>query len=55
MCLVNEIMLFFLNASFSYPFVLAFRYVKSEEKVVFYYFDHHDYFTKPDNPLDMLA
>ena len=24
------------------PFVLAFRYIESEEKIVFYDFDHHD-------------
>jgi mRNA-degrading endonuclease RelE of RelBE toxin-antitoxin system len=25
------------------PFVLTFKYIKSEDKIVFYDFDHHDY------------
>jgi len=25
------------------PFVLTFKYIKSEDKILFYYFDHHDY------------
>ena len=24
------------------PFILAFKYIKSEDKVIFYDFDHHD-------------
>ena len=25
------------------PFILTFKYVKSEDKILFYDFDHHDY------------
>lgn len=25
------------------PFVLTFKYIKSEDKILFYDFDHHDY------------
>ncbi|HIH31897.1 TPA: addiction module toxin RelE [Candidatus Woesearchaeota archaeon] len=30
------------------PFILTFKYVESEDKIIFYDFDHHDYIYRKD-------